>query len=260
MKQVHSKTDCDTSRFGDPALREQQREIPMEPPYTDFPLAVGQPFTPEDRQRMDAVAALIPGLSALLGEHCEIVLNSLENPEHSVLAAIHADISRRTEGSFISRRGVDTIRQILGAGRTHHRYFPTGPEGQRIKAVIIPILNDAGRCLGTLSIGMSLEVSLSEFIRENSPEPAGHPSGQELFGGEPATIIERALGDARQAAMRDPEVKARDRVRHVVRALHAKGIFKLRDAVGVVSAGLGVSPATIYLHLRDIKKEEAGKA
>ena len=40
-----------------------------------------QPFTDEDRAILISYKAVVDGVSALIGEHCEIVLHSLEDIE-----------------------------------------------------------------------------------------------------------------------------------------------------------------------------------
>ena len=44
-----------------------------------------QPFTDEDRAILISYKAVVDGVSALIGEHCEIVLHSLEDIEHSAI-------------------------------------------------------------------------------------------------------------------------------------------------------------------------------
>ncbi len=227
-----------------------------------YPPQVGRPFTEEDALQIETVKALIPGLSALLGKHCELVLNSMENPDKSVVFSVNASISQRFEGTFISKRGLENIQKILATGNEFHLYFPLGPNGEQMKAVLIPIRNKTGRCLGVLSIGSSLEITLAEFLRENTPVPANnHDDAQifkeceDVFGGGQDVAIERAVSSAWQAAMLEQGLRQRDRVKFVVRTLYDKGIFNLRDAVSAVSQGLGVSQATVYLHLREIKKD-----
>ena len=43
------------------------------------------PFTDEDRTIINSYKAVVDGVSALIGEHCEIVLHSLEDIEHSAI-------------------------------------------------------------------------------------------------------------------------------------------------------------------------------
>ena len=44
-----------------------------------------QPFTDEDRAILISYKAVVDGVSALIGKHCEIVLHSLEDIEHSAI-------------------------------------------------------------------------------------------------------------------------------------------------------------------------------
>ena len=51
-----------------------------------------QPFTDEDRTILISYKAVVDGVSALIGEHCEIVLHSLEDIEHSASFSIYAGV------------------------------------------------------------------------------------------------------------------------------------------------------------------------
>lgn len=254
------------SRFSTPPALRQRANLSDPAELAKYPPQVGEPFTEEDALQIETVKNLIPGLSALLGKHCELVLNSMEAPDKSVVFSVNAFLSQRFTGAFISRKGLENIQKILATGESYHLYFPLGPNEEHMKAVLIPILNRQGRCLGVLSVGMSFEMTLSDFFKENTP-PRQVPTEEDCrifkekedgFGGGQNIAIERAVSSAWQSAMSEPSLKQRDRVKFVIRSLYDKGIFNLRDAVSVVSQILGVSQATVYLHLREIKKTISG--
>ena len=61
-----------------------------------------QPFTDEDRTILISYKAVVDGVSALIGEHCEIVLHSLEDIEHSAICIANGHNTNRQVGSPIT--------------------------------------------------------------------------------------------------------------------------------------------------------------
>ncbi len=220
-----------------------------------FTQSLNQPFTPEDKIILETVAALLPGLSALLGKNCEIVLNSLEDLEHSVLVSINALLSHRSRGNFISSQGIETLKKLTESDSAYYKYFPIGPEGQRIKAVIIPIKNRNNRCIGALSIGINLDMSLADFINESSKQIDEKKGCINVFGGDPNLITERVIDSTMKKIYADPNISVRNKVKEVVTVLYHSNIFKMKNAVPIAAKLLNVGSATIYLHLRELKEK-----
>ena len=59
-------------------------------------------FTDEDRTILNSYKAVVDGVSALIGEHCEIVLHSLEDIEHSAICIANGHNTNRQVGSPIT--------------------------------------------------------------------------------------------------------------------------------------------------------------
>lgn len=56
------------------------------------------PFTDEDHAIINSYKAVVDGVSALIGEHCEIVLHSLEDIEHSAICIANGHNTNRQVG------------------------------------------------------------------------------------------------------------------------------------------------------------------
>ncbi|MEI3412491.1 MAG: helix-turn-helix domain-containing protein [Blautia sp.] len=55
--------------------------------------------------------------------------------------------------------------------------------------------------------------------------------------------------------MHDPSIPAVNKNKELIRILHDKGIFSIKNAIKQVADTLGISRNTVYLHLRSITKE-----
>ena len=71
-----------------------------------------QPFTDEDRAILISYKAVVDGVSALIGEHCEIVLHSLEDIEHSAICIANGHNTNRQVGSPITDLALKSLRNM----------------------------------------------------------------------------------------------------------------------------------------------------
>ena len=71
-----------------------------------------QPFTDEDRVILISYKAVVDGVSALIGEHCEIVLHSLEDIEHSAICIANGHNTNRQVGSPITDLALKSLRNM----------------------------------------------------------------------------------------------------------------------------------------------------
>ena len=71
-----------------------------------------QPFTDEDRAILISYKAVVDGVSALIGKHCEIVLHSLEDIEHSAICIANGHNTNRQVGSPITDLALKSLRNM----------------------------------------------------------------------------------------------------------------------------------------------------
>lgn len=224
--------------------------------FSGAPFFLGTPFSDEDRAVIGSVVGLVPMLSTLLGKHCEIVVHSLEDPAHAVVAAANARISRRSVGDPIQREGLTTLLEKMNDQKA---YFCRGSEGQALKAGISPLCNARGRCLGSLAVAMNLEAPLADVVASLSPGKEHVREEMRIFGAGPVRL-EEVIAQTCEKMGAKSGVPARNRAKAVIAELYEKGVFNYRNAVPLVSSYTGISTVTVYWHLRELRKEAAPKA
>mgnify|MGYP000844393606 FL=1 len=69
-------------------------------------------FTDEDRTILNSYNAVVDGVSELIGEHCEIVLHSLEDIEHSAIRIANGHNTNRQVGSPITALALRSLRNM----------------------------------------------------------------------------------------------------------------------------------------------------
>ena len=219
--------------------------------FSQAPFFLGTPFSDEDRAIMNSVAALVPTLSTLLGKNCEIVVHSLEDPEHSVIASANARLSLRNVGDPIQQEGLETVLEKIDK---REAYFCRGRAGQRLKVGISPVMNAHGRCLGSLSIALNLEAPFIDIVSQLSPEEVHNREEMRIWGTGPVKLEDIIAKTCAEVDARHG-ISGRNRAKRIIAALHEKGVFNHRNAVPLVSSYTGISTVTVYWHLRELKKE-----
>ena len=97
-----------------------------------------RPFTDEDRTIINSYRAVVDGVSALIGSHCEIVLHSLENLEHSAIYIANGHNTNRQEGSPITDRALQSLHNMK-TDSVSKPYFTRAKSNGLMKSVTIAI-------------------------------------------------------------------------------------------------------------------------
>jgi len=127
-----------------------------------------QPFTDEDRTILISYKAVVDGVSALIGKHCEIVLHSLEDIEHSAICIANGHNTNRQVGSPITDLALKSLRNMQSES-VSKPYFTRTKGSVLMKSVTIAIRNKAQRIIGLLCININLDVPISQFVQAFMP-------------------------------------------------------------------------------------------
>ncbi|MHC6210219.1 helix-turn-helix domain-containing protein, partial [Enterococcus faecalis] len=111
-------------------------------------------------------------------------------------------------------------------------------------------------------INMHLEMPLIDYLQDLLPSGQQNDMSQELKNSEHFSdnideLITTSLTKVKQAVESDPNVSHLNQNKEIVIRLYDQGIFNLKDSVIKIADRLGISKNTIYLHIRNHKKEEA---
>lgn len=90
---------------------------------------------------------------------------------------------------------------------------------------------------------MNQPSSAEKFANENFAESIGD-------------LIQDTYEVVRKDVMSDSAVPPSLKNKEIIIRLDARGIFKIKDAIVTVAQMMGISKNTVYLHLRNIHKNE----
>ena len=207
---------------------------------------------------LDSYKCFIPQLGHYLGDGYEIILHSLADLQHSVVAIVHGEYSGRKVGSPITNLALEMLARIQKTNTLSPIYYTNHTaKGAPLQSCTIPILGESKRIIGLLCLNFHTDVPLSvvlaRFLPTASPAEAHLPVMVESFTDNVDELIGQTVGDIRKQVLDDPAVSQQNKNKEIVSRLNEKGIFNLKDAVVKVAALLQISKNTIYLHLRSLR-------
>ena len=215
-------------------------------------------YSKTDRLILDSYAAMIEGLSTYLGSVYEISLHSLEDYDHSVVKIMNGYHSGRTAGAPLTDLALNMLKRIHDQGLSSTEEFISykaiNPVGEHLKSSTIPILGENNRVIGILCINLYLDSPFPEIL-ESLTGTENEGTEQEYFASDMTDTLTQSITDARNQVMHNSSIAAVNKNKELIRILHEKGIFRIKNSVSQVANVLGISKNTVYLHLRSITKD-----
>ena len=212
-------------------------------------------LTKTDRVILESYIPVVQDLAVYLGSSYEIVLHSLEDYDHSVIAIVNGAHTGRTVGAPITDLALDML-DVLSQGKPSTAYFSTNKKGEPLRSTTIAIRGEHDRIVGLLCINLYLNTPLSEILADLTPDRFAGVSApaRETFASNTGELIEAALDDIRARVTQDASILPSNKNKAIVEELYDKGMFRLKDAVVIAADLLGISKNTIYMHIRNYRK------
>jgi predicted transcriptional regulator YheO len=192
-------------------------------------------------------------VALLLAPQAEVVVHNLDTQQIHYIA--NAFSKRRPGDPSLTEAGpeLDLSDDVIGP------YPKTNVDGRRLKSITTVLRDDAGRSVGLLCINLDVEAfsKLADHIQALIAIPVHEPKPALLFDGDWREhvngLVARFLNQ-RRATLSGLTSADRD---DLLAALHAEGIFEIRNVTPYVADVLGLSRATIYNRLGAIRRSRA---
>ncbi|APB78915.1 TPA: transcriptional regulator [Pasteurella multocida] len=213
-----------------------------------------QPFTEEDKTILHSYRAVVDGVSALIGRHCEIVLHSLEDLEHSTICIANGHNTNRQIGSPLTDLALKSLHNMQ-TDSVSKPYFTRAKNQGLMKSVTIAIRNKHQRIIGLLCININLDVPVSEFMQAFMPTQAEAEASSVNFASSVEELVAQTVEKTIEEVTADRLVANNNKNRQIVISLYEKGIFDIKDAINLVAERLDISRHTVYLYIRQLKQD-----
>jgi predicted transcriptional regulator YheO len=197
-------------------------------------------------------------MARALGGRTEIVLHDFRRPEHSIVA-IAGDVTGRRLGGSVTEIGLSIIRAGDDAEESYN-YTTRTPNGRVLKSATVPLRDGAGHVFGALCVNVDITEMwmMSHTFQEMIGVDAAAP--------RPVTFvddIDRVIGEALQEETemlgRPVTELSKTQRLQLLKALDYRGVFSLQRSVPQVAAYLGLSRATLYNDLREMRVDKADR-
>ena len=196
-------------------------------------------LTKADRLILDSYKTVLDGFSEYFGEGYELVLHSLEDLEHSVIKIINGHYTNREEGAPITDLALTMLERIRKQSSPHSLVYFNRKNASTLKSA-------------TICINLHLDIPFSTMLSSFFNEPPATPAITESFNEDMEGLIASSVREAKTKVMADASVSSSNKNKEIVRILHDKGIFQVKEAVVQVAHALDISKNTVYLHLRNL--------
>lgn len=210
------------------------------------------PLSDEDHAILASYFPVVDGIAALLGEHCEIVLHSLEFLEHSAIYIVNGHNTDRKIGSPITDRALKSLHNMQ-TDSVSKPYFTRAKGGVLMKSITIAIRNGKQHVIGLICININLDVPVSQFL--NSFIAPQETDNNVNFASSVEDLVAQTIESTIEEIQADRNVANNNKNRQIVLSLFEKGIFDIKDAINQVAERLDISRHTVYLYIRQIKQD-----
>lgn len=211
------------------------------------------PFSDEDHAILASYFPVVDGIAALIGDHCEIVLHSLEFLEHSAIYIVNGHNTSRKIGSPITDRALWSLHHMQ-TDSVSKPYFTRAKGGVLMKSITIAIRNGKQHVIGLICININLDVPVSQFLASFIAPP--ETDTKVNFASSVEDLVAQTIESTVEEITTDRTIANNNKNRHIVSALFEKGIFDIKDAINQVAERLGISRHTVYLYIRQMKQDQ----
>ena len=203
-------------------------------------------------------------IAAINGPSCEVIIHDISNLQNSIVYIVNGHITKRKAGGTITDYALDLI-----VNHQHRKrdsivnYMGTTKDGRILRSSTYFIKDDGQELLGLLCVNIDITDLLrardilntaAAFPADEAAEPS--TLSKEHFNLSVDEMVESIIDSAiieSGIPMEDSNAKQK---KEFTRSLAARGVFKLKGAVGAVAKKLNVSSQSVYRYYKEIEEEE----
>ena len=182
----------------------------------------------------------------------ELVLHSVENLEESVIAIYNGEHTGRKVGAPITDLALNLLEQINNGNEDSIVYFSKNSRGEPLKSTTIAIRGDDKRIIGLVCINMYLNTPFKDILDSYVPQQLN--SFTETYKQSSDDLIKETYEMVKTDVLADDSILPSNKNKIIIERLYDKGIFQMKDAVYKIETLMNISKNTVYLHIRNHKK------
>lgn len=205
-----------------------------------------------------ALGPVADGIAATLGSFCEVVVHDFRRPETSVVA-IAGSVTERSVGGSMSEIGMGLLARGDDA-EDQLNYLTRTASGKLVKSSTMLLRDSGGTVFGALCVNLDVTAlgQLRTLVGELADVGTATAETPTTTFGDDIDAVVDAIVDEHQLRLNKPwAALSRDERLDLFRSLHRRGVFAVRRAVPQVAARIGISRASAYTYLAEIREQGA---
>ena len=219
----------------------------------------GRKNKPADDMLLNSYKSTAEALGFYLGPAYEIVLYDLRNPVFSIIKIINGEHSGKKAHHSLTAEILSVVETLKKDKNRHYHCFSSiNKRHKRLYSAVILISGSGGETIGLLCINLYYNSPISDFIHLFNFTELKTEETEETFSEQPDNQLLKILREVGDKVYFNQAIRNSQKNKEIIRMLYDFGIFKMKKAIDIVSAELGVAKSTIYLHLNNIEKEHPG--
>ncbi|EIT7497812.1 PAS domain-containing protein [Escherichia coli] len=213
---------------------------------------INQSFSYDDRKLLASFVPFIDCLGTFLGEYCEIVLHSFEDLHHSVIHIVNGHVTGRERGAPVTNVALEKLAEFNSTNDMWDVYFSNN--GARpFKSSSSLIVNKNKSPVGMICMNFALDMPLNAFI-DNFAKSNNYRN--ESFTHDINNLVLSHLEPVKNMVYANSGIPSKNKNYEIIRELNSIGLFEFPVTNKIVSSSLGISPNTVYKHLRSLNSKD----
>jgi len=212
----------------------------------------------DEQAALEFLKQVVKALAAMLGYRCEVVLHDLHQPESSIVAIEHGEITGRKVGDPSTNLGLPILKNPYG-DYDQYNYRSRSPSGRLLKSSSVYFKNAEGRVFAALCVNWDIS-TLSAAAEALADLVGTKEQIDEHFATDVHELVGTLVDQALSLVNKPVEHMDKDDKLRVLEWLDEKGVFTVKRALDWVAQVLGISRATAYAYLSLIQARREGLA
>lgn len=209
---------------------------------------------------IETLKPVIKGLGLSLGPDCEVVLHDVSDPSGPVIAAIeNGHISGRSIGTADSGYALQMLQRAQQERGRHYmtNYLTRTPDGRPIRSTTLYIRDAEGNIVAYLCL--NYDMTRAEIVKQlahslTATEEAAASEETPMLG---VDAVERGLRSLRDRVGKPLHLCTKVENLELIGQLDEEGFFLIKGAVEQYAQEAGKTKYTIYLYLREVRRNKA---
>ena len=202
-------------------------------------------------------------IAAINGSNCEVIVHDIADLQRSIVYIVNGHVTGRRVGGTITDYALDLlVNERYRERESVLNYMGTTKDGKVLRSSTYFIKNEHRELLGLLCVNIDITDLLRarDILNNATALPGDEPvspvgMSKEHFDLSVDELVDGIIDSVILESGIVPQNSSPKQKKELTRSLVARGVFKLKGAVGAVAKKLSVSSQSVYRYYKEIEEE-----